>query len=303
MCGYNQQILPAGVKLLVKVAVSLIMGIAIALVLPPSFTMAQRIMAGIFVGAACLWITEALPPFATAIGAIVACVFGLGAPQGAMSGGGAKGYLVFLEPLVDPVIFLFLGGCIMALAVEKNGLDRWMARWFLLPFAKTERTFLLGVVLVTGLFSMFMSNTATTLMMLTLIKPMLEATKENRPLASATVMAVAFAANIGGMGTIVGSPPNAIAVAMLERRSVQISFAEWMSLGVPLSLILLLGLWFIVSRSVRGSADGARRQLTALIQKAIAEDAKEGALWSRMWVGAVFLATVALWITESLHGW
>ena len=264
------------------------------------FTPAQRVMLGIFIGAALLWITEAIPPFATAIGVIVASVFGLGAPGAAMGMRGARDYLIFLEPVMDPVMVLFFGGCVLAQAVQKTGLDYVMARWFLKPFAKTAPFFLLGVILVTGAFSMFMSNTATTLMMVTLLSAALKGMESRASLRRATVLSVAFAANIGGMGTVIGSPPNAVAVASLGKAGIEITFLGWMMLGVPIALGLLVFLWQWMVRYYRLSAMAVSIEMISEGAEAVSPRSSSR---RKAWVGMVFLGTIILWITESLHGW
>ncbi len=279
---------------------AVMLGIGIGWGAGAGFTLAQRVMLSIFITAAVLWVTEAIPPFATAIGVLVACVFALGAPGAAMGFTGRRDYLVFLEPIIDPVVVLFFGGCVLALAVQKTGLDHLMARWFLKPFAKTARFFLLGVILITGFFSMFMSNTATTLMMMTLLGGALKGMERSPTLRQATVLSVAFAANIGGMGTVIGSPPNAVAVASLGKAGIEITFVEWMMLGVPISLGLLFFLWWLMIRFYR--LGGTEVGLGAM-QEAVAESTSPFSKAKKIWVGVVFLSTVGFWITESLHGW
>lgn len=271
-------------------------GCLMAWVAGDDFTLAQRVMIGIFISAAGLWITEAVPPFATAIGVIVASVFMLGAPGAAMGFSGARDYLVFLEPIIDPVMVMFFGGCVLALAVQKTELDQLMARWFLRPFARTTDFFLLGMILITGIFSMFMSNTATTLLMVTLLTPILKRLEQGGSFSRVLVLSVAFASNIGGMGTIIGSPPNAIAVAALQKQGIEITFGEWMIVGMPLAVGLLFVLWRLLMVVYR--LEGARFEFP---EKNLIKHDKS--FKKTIAVGVVFLITILLWMMEGLHGW
>ena len=166
-------------------------------------------MAGIFVLAALLWATEALPLFATAILIIALEIILLANPGGWMGFGFADSnspdYRVFLEPLANSVIVLFFGGFLLAHAILKEGVDQTMAGAVLRLFGASPRRVMLGLMVITAVFSMWMSNTATTAMMITLTVPMFSQLPVGDRLRKGLVLCVPFAANIGGMGTPIAS--------------------------------------------------------------------------------------------------
>jgi len=196
------------IKAFLKVFIILGLSYAAGYLPISGLTESSRICLMLFVCAAGLWITEAIPPFATAIMVIVMSVYILGNP-----GIGHEltdlDYRIFLSPVASPVLFLFFGGFILAAAATKHGLDIRLARAFIKPFGTHPRMVLLGIILTTGIFSMFMSNTATTAMMIAIMAPLFKRFEGRDPFKMALVLAIPFAANIGGIGTIIGTPPNA----------------------------------------------------------------------------------------------
>ncbi len=157
---------------------------------------------------------------------------------------------------------------------------------------RTHATLLAGVLGVTALFSMWMSNTATTAFMLTLVMPLVARLPEGDGARKALLLAVPFAANIGGLGTPIASPPNAIALGYLQRAGVSLGFLEWMLFAVPLVLVLLAFAGWVIAKVCRMEPGrAARLELGA------------PALTGRgRVVVAVFALTVALWVSEGLHG-
>jgi len=249
-------------------------------------------MLAIFVVAAGFWVTEVVDPYATAILAVALQVVLLGLPGGPLGFEGSE-YTVFFAPIASPVIALFFGGFVLALAASKFGLDRVLAGIFLKPFAKTLPLLLLGIIGVTALFSMWMSNTATTAMMLAIVVPVARGVPEGSRVRAALVLAVAFAANLGGMGTLIGTPPNAIAAMSLSGAGMAVSFLEWMMIGLPIALITLLLMWGMLCVYVgkSGSLQG------------IEFEASERKLeWRMVVIMVTFGITVVGWMTERLHG-
>lgn len=197
-----------------------------------------RLGLGLFVCIAFLWMTEALPLSITALLVpVLAVVMGLG------------GMKETLAPFANPLIFVFFGGFALAAALSAQGLDRWLAsRLGFLgkgKFLYTAIWFFVG----TAFISMWMSNTATTAMMLPLALGMLNQFKSKESQSRNTyflLLGLAYSASIGGLGTKVGSPPNGIAADKLG-----ISFAEWMVFGVPAMAVLLpamIGLLWLLLR-------------------------------------------------------
>ena len=214
-----------------------------------------------------LWMSEALPLPATALlGAALAIVLGV-AP--------VKTVLAYFA---DPIVFLFIGSFILARSMTLHGLDRRIALGFLsTPWVGDRPVRALAAVgLVTAFISMWVSNTATTAMMLPIALGVLGALHRVRvangqargemdarawPFATAMMLMVAYAASIGGIGTPVGSPPNLIGIGLIERAAgVRISFFRWMAVMVPLLLVMwpaLMALLYLMHRERRPPTDGA----------------------------------------------
>ena len=120
-------------------------------------------------------------------------------------------YESIMASFADPVIMLFIGGFVLAIAATKTGLDAQVAKVLLKPFGKQSVNVLLGFLLITGFFSMFVSNTATAALMLTFLTPVFKNLPENGKGRIALAMSIPVAANLGGMATPIGTPPNALA--------------------------------------------------------------------------------------------
>ena len=176
---------------------------------------AGRRMSFILVLAAGLWVTEAIPAFAVGLLIISLEIGLLGRPDGVFAKS-AKDWEIFVHPWASPLIWLFFGGFVLAEAASKTGLDSWLSRSLLGWFGTRPSRVLLGVMAITFCFSMFVSNTATTAMMIAVIAPVVASLKDRDPFAKALLLGVPFAANLGGMATLIGSPPNAIAAGVLS---------------------------------------------------------------------------------------
>ncbi|MBU1638633.1 DASS family sodium-coupled anion symporter [bacterium] len=276
---------------ILKVLIILALAIGARFLPIPGLTEASKICLMIFVAAAGLWITEAIPPFATAIMVIVTSTYWLGQPGGPL-GFDPGGYQIFLNPVASPVLVLFFGGFILAIAATKHGFDVRLAAAFIKPFGTHPSRVLLGIILTTGVFSMFMSNTATTAMMIAILTPLLKHFEGRGPFKKAMVLAVPFAANIGGIGTIIGTPPNAVAASVLAGMGHQISFIDWMIIGVPLVAVLLVILWLLLIAVFKPK----KEEFDILFPKPIE------VTWDLAMVVVTFCVTVLLWLTEPLHG-
>lgn len=252
-------------------------------------------MAAIFVLAAVLWITEALPLFATSLLVIGLQAILLANPGGWPGLGFAEGpspsYRAIFGAAADPVLVLFFGGFVLAHAAVKEGVDRAMSGLLLRPFGGEPRQVLLGIMLVTFLFGMWMSNTATATMMLALLSPMLAVLPAGEPFRKALVLAVPLAANISGISTPIASPPNAVAVGFLHDSGHRVPFLNWMLVAVPLAVGLTLFAWWLLWRFFPPRTAGLRFEPA------------EGKLSGRgRIVVGVFVATVLLWMGEQWHG-
>jgi solute carrier family 13 (sodium-dependent dicarboxylate transporter), member 2/3/5 len=257
----------------------------------------QVFATAILAGTALFWVTEALPLFATAFISIAAQMFFLANPAewprlGFDQGNGPEPR-DFLGAAADPVLVLFFSGLVLARAISKTGVDRHLAALVLRPMADTPGRMLLGVMLTTAGFSLLMSNTATTALMLALIVPVLRQLPAGDPFRKALILAVPLSANIAGMATPIASPPNAIAVSYLAREGIAIGFLSWMAAAVPLVLLLLVTMWRRLLHCYPPSPTGGSWRLDF-------PDARLSATGA--WVIAVAVLTITVWMTEPLHG-
>ena len=263
----------------------------------PIFTLTQQRVIAIFAFTAMMWILEVIPTWTTSVVAIVAILLttsnkGLGFLMAKDNLGELTNYKSVMAAFADPVIMLFLGGFVLAFAATKVGLDVQLAKVMLKPFGKNPKTVLLGVLLVIGIFSMFMSNTATAAMMLTFLTPVLATLPKDGGGRISLALAIPIAANLGGMGTPIGTPPNAIALGALQDAGYNITFVGWMIRMVPYVIVMLIFAWFLLmklypfkAKSIELKIEGAPIKTTPF-QKYV------------VWV--TFALTIILWVGESL---
>ncbi len=195
----------------------------------------------------------------------------------------------------DPIIILFLGGFFLADAATKFRLDINLARVLLKPFGTNPKYVLLGLMSVTALFSMFMSNTATAAMMLALLTPVLALFKPEDRGRAAFALCIPIGANVGGIGTPIGTPPNAIALKFMQENGWNVTFGDWMMFGVPFVIIMLLIGWFILLK------------MFPIDQKSLdlAKEMKGKFMTTpKAWVVYItFIVTILLWvIPKQYHG-
>lgn len=264
-------------------------GFALTLLLPAPADMplpAWR-TAGLVWWMAAWWMTEALPLYATALLPFVVL------PLAGVADANRTAASYY-----SPVIFLFIGGAFLALAIERTGLHRRLALAILGRAGDTPWRLLLAVMSATALLSMINSNTSTALIMMPMALAMLAAggigTERTSGIAGALPMGISFGASIGGLGTIVGSPTNAIGVALIERSlGIRIGFAEWMLYGIPVVILAVPLAAAIISRVHRLDEE---RFDPAAARRAIASDS----IWTepeRRLVPIVALA-LAAWIAQ-----
>ena len=213
----------------------------LALPAPAAMPEAAWAVAGLVFLMAAWWMTEALPLTATAL-----------LPFLVLPLAGISDAKETASAYYSPILFLILGGAFIALTVERTGLHRRLALGLLNRMGKGgEMRLLLAFMISTGFISMFISNTSTALIMMPMALAVLAggglASDETEGLAGALPMGIAFAASVGGLGTIVGSPTNAIAVALLDNMlGLKISFAQWALFGIPLVITgIPLAAWII----------------------------------------------------------
>ena len=206
--------------------------------------------------------------------------------------GAHASYKSLLHCFADPIIMLFIGGFVLAIAASKTGLDLFLARVMLKPFGKNPKWVLLGFLMVTGVFSMFLSNTATAAMMLTFLGPVLKALPADGKGKTALALAIPIAANIGGMGTPIGTPPNAIALKYMNEVGMNIGFGQWMLFMIPFTLLLLFLAWVMLSKMFPFRA----KEINLNIEGELKKD------WRSIVVYITFAATVLLWVLDKKTG-
>lgn len=266
-------------------------------------TFIEQRLISIFVFATLMWVFEAVLAWTTSVLIVVLLLLTVSDSslwffrQGYSSEelGQAVKYKSIMHCFADPIIMLFIGGFILAIAATKSGLDVLLARVMLKPFGTQSRYVLLGFILVTAFFSMFLSNTATAAMMLTFLTPVLKALPADGKGKIGLALAIPVAANVGGMGTPIGTPPNAIALKYLndpEGLNMNIGFGEWMSFMMPYTIIVLFIAWFILLRLF------PFKQKTIELQ--IEGEAKKD--WRSIVVYITFAITVLLWMSDKFTG-
>ncbi|MBO4841729.1 MAG: SLC13/DASS family transporter [Bacteroidaceae bacterium] len=254
-------------------------------------TVVQQRTIAIFCYAALMWMFEIIPAWATSVTTVVFLLLAV-SDQGftTESCGALVEYRLLMASFADPVIMLFLGGFVLAIAASKVGLDIFLARAMLKPFGTKPKFVLLGFLVVIGTLSMFMSNTATAAMMLAFLAPVIKTLPENGGGRTSLAMSIPIAANIGGMGTPIGTPPNSIAIGQLGQMGVNIGFDTWMIRMVPIVIVMLLISWQVLMRLFPFKAKSIEIKIEGECHKDIN-------YWT---VTVTFLLTILLWMTGEL---
>lgn len=293
---------------LIRLAVPIIVSLAILLMPVSAFgieglTIIEKRVIAVFVFATLMWIMEGVSAWVTSTMVIVLLLFtcsdsalwlfreGYEAEQL----GKLIKYNSLLNCYADPIIMLFLGGFILAIAATKTGMDGALARILLKPFGTNSNFVLLGFIVVTGIFSMFLSNTATAAMMLTFLAPVLKALPADGKGKIALAMAIPLAANVGGLGTPIGTPPNAIALKYLNDPAglnLNMGFGEWMMFMLPFTIVVLFLGWLLLMKLFPFKQKR--------IELKIEGEAKKD--WRSIVVYITFALTVLLWITDKYTG-
>lgn len=266
----------------------------------------QRVIA-IFAFATLMWIFEIVPAWATSVGIIgLMLLFTSDSGISSMVADGMVdgkpnfipnilSYKAIMATFADPVVMLFIGGFVLAIAATKTGLDSQMAKVLLKPFGTKPSMVLLGFILITGIFSMFVSNTATAAMMLTFLTPVFKQMDGNGKGRIALALSIPIAANIGGMATPIGTPPNAIAMKYLndpDGLNMNMGFGQWVSFMLPLTLLLLFLGWFILMKLYPFT----QKTLNLEIEGKMKKDRKTYI------VIVTFFVTVLLWMFDKFTG-
>ena len=280
----------------------------------------QRVIA-IFILAALLWITEPIPIWTTSVFVMVLMLLTVSsssfapfisadsyalAAEDVADGKPLLGNLIkykdIMAAFADPIIMLFMGGFVLAISAGKIGLDGQLAKVLLAPFGTDPKIVMLGFLLVTGIFSMFMSNTATAAMMLAIMNPVFKSMRgEDGSIDRGVVglaMAIPIGANIGGMGTPIGTPPNAVAMKYLndaDYLNLGVGFGTWMLVMIPIVLIIFAFAWFLLTKMYPFSMKEIKLKIdNDAFSNAPARDKKI--------ICITFAVTILLWVTDRLTG-
>ncbi|MFH1664227.1 MAG: DASS family sodium-coupled anion symporter [archaeon] len=271
------------------IAVFAVIIFLLTLFIPLQLEPLQRVVLAVLFLAMILWFSELVPLHITAfIAAFLLIVVG-----------GFFDKTVFtpktvFAPFFDPIIMLLLGGFVLALGLQKHGLDKLISFVLLEKVGSKPKKFLLGLMCLTAFFSFWMSNTASTAIMLPIAIVVLNSNKL-KPLESnfgkSLVLGIAFAATIGGIGTVIGSPPNAMALSYLNAEGISFGFSDWLLFGLPLTLILLPIAWFVLIKFFQPEIHVIKSDFSfSPLTK------------NQKLVLLIFGVTVFFWLTTGFHG-
>lgn len=287
-----------------KLLISILIPVLILLLPTSSFgieglTIVEHRVIAIFVFAALFWILEPIPIYATSLMIIflelvMISTKGLnlfvktGNPE---SLGTLIDYHDIMSTFASPIIILFLGGFFLAMAATKYRMDQNLAMVLLKPFGENPKMVMLGLMIITAIFSMFMSNTATTAMMLSILAPVMAVFLPGDRGKVAFTLAIPFAANVGGIGTPIGTPPNAVAMKYLTGADY-ISFGSWMAITVPYVIVLLLFSWLLLVSFYPIKT----KKIQLEIKGSWLKNPKAYIVY------VTFAFTILLWLTDFIHG-
>jgi len=258
------------------------------LFLPEFIPEVGKRVTAVFLFALLFWAFEIIPLYATSLLVVLFLTLLLSHPVDRIG----EGLNFFLLPFSSPVIMLFLGGLVLASCASKHSVDRVFMEKMLSKVGMSSHRLVLSLLFISAFFSLFISNTAAAAMMLALVGPILAKIKKGDPLRVRVVLAIAFGAGIGGIGSPIGSPPNAIAIGILQEHGVELNFLSWMLMAIPLAICLILLAAAVLSlffRSKTPPISFSLKSQTPFSQKG------KGVLV----IGALMLL---LWLSKPIHG-
>jgi len=292
------------IKLLIGLGIPIILALLPASVFPFDITVVEQRIVAIFVFAALMWILEPIPIWTTSVSVLVLMLLTTStsmikflnyADSDTLFGTASK-YKNIMATFADPVIMLFMGGFVLAIVASKYKLDAGIAKAILAPFGTKSEMVMLGFITVTAICSMFMSNTATAAMMLTILSPILATLPADGKGKIGLALCIPVAANVGGIGTPIGTPPNALAIKYLndpDGLNLGISFGEWMIYMVPLALVILFITWILLRKMFPFS----QKNIVIEIKDSFKPNTKDTKI-----VLVTFILTILLWVTDKLTG-
>ncbi len=279
--------------------------IAFGIAFIPDYAIEQDMVYTLFIllFAAGLWVSEAIPAFAVSLLVIALEIVLLGFKDFDFAHS-PKDWKIYLEPWSSPLIFLFIGGFIMAAAASKTKLDLWLAKKVLFFVGGRPHNIITGLIGITYVLSMFISNTATAAMMMTILLPLLTRIKNSNPFQKAVLLAVVVGANLGGMATIIGTPPNAIAVGVLGENAP--SFIGWMFFSLPPSLLVVIILRYVILKLYPSNEPFIDIKTIKEVEHFDDSTKKFSKVpsvpsWKKNVTIVIFCITILLWLTGPLH--
>jgi len=260
----------------------------------PSLSQAQTYVMFLLFFSVGLWITEAVPPFAVGFLIIAFLVLMLGYET---FNSNPQDIKIYANTFSSSVIWLMMGGFFLASAMTKTKLDADLIQMTMKLCGKDPKWILFGLMLVTMVFSMLISNTATTAMVIAALVPLLLKLGKKSPVSKALVLGIPISATTGGMGTLIGSPPNAIAAGALLNAGHSIDFLTWIYYGLPITILLtLLAWWVLVKIYIKQNIelpDYDTDQESILITGDLRN--------KRAIVIIILVVTLSLWLTGPIH--
>ncbi len=272
------------IKKVLYISLILLIGIAIYLIPISNISEPAKRTLSILTIAALLWITEIIPLYITSFVILFLEAIFLTNQLGG-------NFKIFLVPFFDSVIVLFLGGLVLAQALKKYDLDEWFTFIILKRIGNKPSQVLIGFMAVTAFLSMWMSNTATTALMIGLVIVLTQNIPQNDPLITALALGIPFSANIGGIATPIGTPPNALTISILHSKNITITFLGWMLLGLPITIILFFIIYLILKKYFKSN----------LKEINLSQEKSNGFSPEQKLIIIVFLGTLLLWLTYELH--
>lgn len=282
-------------KRYISIFCSILLAILFLLVNPFGVSASAGKVISIAVLIVALWVTEAIPMAVTALLPLVLFpLFGINTIEATASA------------YSNPVIYLFLGGFMIGLAIEKWGLHKRIALNIVQLTGTSGNRIVLGFILSTGFISMWLSNTATSMMMFPIALSVIHVVAKNHPhqkgtsnFALAVMLSIALASNFGGIATIIGTPPNVAYAAFISKKyNYNIAFIDWMMICMPLAIILLLTFYFVMVKWLYPNGMKADEGTKAMIRNEVNGLGKMSVAEKRILI--IFICTAALWITKDL---
>jgi len=264
------------------------------LVQEPSYTQAQTYVLFLLLFSVALWLTEAVPPFAVGLFIIAYLAFTLGHKIFSSNPMDIK---VYVNTFSSSVIWLMMGGFFLASAMTKTKLDADLIQITMKVCGTSPKRVLFGLMMVTMVFSMLISNTATTAMVIAALMPLLIKLGKGSSTGKALILGIPIAATTGGMGTLIGSPPNAIAAGVLTNTGHSMDFLVWIYYGLPLTLFLTLLSWWVLVKLFM------KEEETILLSNIVEKKSttSKEARGKRITVVVILSVTLILWLSSPIH--